>query len=653
MNRFFKKFKKIVKNARQDRIYKDGKKLPDSPENLKTYGIPLYGYGIPIEEVKKTIKDLNQENKSSKSRSKKTKTKSQIEKEKIAKEYKKFRLKKKAKIKKEVAYQNIKNNAYSKALKNINESIELNDSDFEAFLCRASVKILLKDFEEVMDDYKQAEKLGASNLELISLKIDLTLANEETYEAIENLTQYIEVYDSSSYSVTHAFLSPHRRYLSSYFFRANCYEKIGNYEYAIDDLTSFIDIAKDDFTLEESTYLLNKQKSEILYESYIKIAELNYKLEKYNDSIAAYNCLLAIVKDLNQISFLRSEIAKISKNLLNYGESIFQYSKLIEAIPYENNFYHERAKIKKIVNDEDGYKKDTKIARLLKKTFKTYDVENWGRYKDIDLLNQLIQIDPINKIFYRLRASFFNEIDDKKLAILDFTKLISLEPNNPNNYEYRGRLSLKIEDLKSALGDFSKAIELNPNDQILYILRANTLKGLKNYDAAIEDWKHIENSSDNKTQFLSYLGIAEAETKKNLNEKNIKFFSKALDYCEKLNDLNPESSISYAIRCFIFVKCDIPLNDFKEDIKLVMHFDPECASLSRYLNLDEINKLIDFYNHLGYEELERQEKKKEEEMMELMAEIIVKMDKERRRQEVSDSLSRAIIDGLTMPFLFF
>jgi len=61
MNRFFKKFKKIVKNARQDRIYKDGKKLPDSPENLKTYGIPLYGYGIPIEEVKKTIKDLNQE----------------------------------------------------------------------------------------------------------------------------------------------------------------------------------------------------------------------------------------------------------------------------------------------------------------------------------------------------------------------------------------------------------------------------------------------------------------------------------------------------------------------------------------------------------------------------------------------------------------
>ena len=59
MSTFFKKFKKFVKNARQDRIYKEGKKLPDSPENLKTYGIPLYG--IPIDDIKKTIKEIKQE----------------------------------------------------------------------------------------------------------------------------------------------------------------------------------------------------------------------------------------------------------------------------------------------------------------------------------------------------------------------------------------------------------------------------------------------------------------------------------------------------------------------------------------------------------------------------------------------------------------
>ena len=59
MSTFFKKFKKFVKNSRQDRVYKEGKKLPDSPENLKTYGIPLYG--IPIEDIKKTIKEIKQE----------------------------------------------------------------------------------------------------------------------------------------------------------------------------------------------------------------------------------------------------------------------------------------------------------------------------------------------------------------------------------------------------------------------------------------------------------------------------------------------------------------------------------------------------------------------------------------------------------------
>ncbi len=36
MSLFFKKFKKFVKNAPQDGIYKEGQKLPDSPEKLKT-----------------------------------------------------------------------------------------------------------------------------------------------------------------------------------------------------------------------------------------------------------------------------------------------------------------------------------------------------------------------------------------------------------------------------------------------------------------------------------------------------------------------------------------------------------------------------------------------------------------------------------------
>ena len=56
MSKFFKNFKKFVKNTRQDRIYKDGLRLPDTPENLKTYGIPLYG--MHIDEVIKSPIDI-------------------------------------------------------------------------------------------------------------------------------------------------------------------------------------------------------------------------------------------------------------------------------------------------------------------------------------------------------------------------------------------------------------------------------------------------------------------------------------------------------------------------------------------------------------------------------------------------------------------
>ena len=88
MSTFFTKFKKFVKNSRQDRVYKEGKKLSDSPENLKTYGIPLYG--IPIEDIKKTIKEIKQEPQEKKKKNKKNNvSKGQIKSQKSAR-YKKL-----------------------------------------------------------------------------------------------------------------------------------------------------------------------------------------------------------------------------------------------------------------------------------------------------------------------------------------------------------------------------------------------------------------------------------------------------------------------------------------------------------------------------------------------------------------------------------
>jgi len=612
MNRFFKKFKKFVKNSRQDRIYKERGQLPDTQQNLKTYGIPLYGYGIPNEKVKKPIKDLNQKNQTSKIKSKKTKTqpnKATQNKNSYLKEVKTTKKLdiSKAKKKKECAKKNIEVKNYSDALKNLNESIEINNSDYETYLLRGEVKIHLKDFNSVMENYNDAKKWGASNFALVVLKWKFDFSEKRFDEALKNITEFIDSNNFSDYAKT--------RYSICYRLRGYCHENLGNHKVAIKDLSTFVDFIKEDVKREGGPLFFDEKKQyKYLYKTYLELGALNSKIKDFEKSISIYKSLINLVKDEEKVIGFREQIAILSEKIFDYDESISQYSKLISNFPYEYEFYKERAKLKKITNDLEGCKIDKKIARILKKEITTE--RELTNYKSIELLNKLIKVDPNNQEFISFRADNHENGGDYDLGIEDLSKLIYLNAKDAENYYKRALLHKKNEDFESALEDLTNTIKIESKHFDAFINRALIQIGLNNFKDARDDLLHVISNDPVKNLFC-YFVLAEISLKENSKSKDIRTFENALKYCDnalassEISDssiVNIVESQIYALKCAFYFKCGISFGKYKKEIINVFEVNSGLYALSRYFSDEEIAKIYRFYDR----ELNRERIKKRE-----------------------------------------
>ena len=98
-----------------------------------------------------------------------------------------------AKKRKDNAKKNLESGEYSKALEDINDSISLNNSDWEAFFLRGNIIIHLNNLNHVMDDYFEAETWeGNSSYELLALKINFDIEKKEFNKAIVSISNFLQ-----------------------------------------------------------------------------------------------------------------------------------------------------------------------------------------------------------------------------------------------------------------------------------------------------------------------------------------------------------------------------------------------------------------------------------------------------------------------------
>ncbi len=108
----------------------------------------------------------------------------------------------------------------------------------------------------------------------------------------------------------------------------------------------------------------------------------------------------------------------------------------------------------------------------------------------IDLLDQVIALEPKNLDAYFYRALAKNDMGDYQSAIVDYSKILLIEPD-ADTYFNRGNSRYNLEDFQGAKADYEKAFELdNSFIDALYSL-ACTKYDLGEYEGAIADFNKL------------------------------------------------------------------------------------------------------------------------------------------------------------------
>lgn len=127
----------------------------------------------------------------------------------------------------------------------------------------------------------------------------------------------------------------------------------------------------------------------------------------------------------------------------------------------------------------------------------------------------------------------------------------------------RGMLRYRSSELSSAHSDFTAAIELNRNEVSYYLARASAYTTERNYEKAVADLQVGLSISPSNTEVLDQLTIT--------YYYNIKDYSKALEYANKLVSAEPRQANSYHARSRIYrslKEYDNAIADITEAVKI-------------------------------------------------------------------------------------
>ena len=115
--------------------------------------------------------------------------------------------------------------------------------------------------------------------------------------------------------------------------------------------------------------------------------------------------------------------------------------------------------------------------------------ENLGM--SIDLLNEILETDPEDKLALMARGSVYLKRGKVNRSISDFTRVINNDENYAKAYHLRGLAREMAGDDGEALNDFNKAVDIDATYGAAYYSRATLHTKMGNEDSAVEDMKTI------------------------------------------------------------------------------------------------------------------------------------------------------------------
>lgn len=188
-----------------------------------------------------------------------------------------------------------------------------------------------------------------------------------------------------------------------------------------------------------------------------------------------------------------------------------------------------------------GYAEDWSIHSLILSEFKYYE-------QALLSIDKAIDIDPNQKSSWLLRGLTLDETEDYEEALTSYNKVIELDKKFVDAWYLRGRALKNIKQYDEALKSYEKAIELNENHGDAWLAKGVILYDIGSYDEALLSlYKAVENNQNKKKIYWDYISVCLSK---------IGQYETALEFCDKLIELDPNEAIYWGNRGSLLTKLE-------------------------------------------------------------------------------------------------
>jgi tetratricopeptide (TPR) repeat protein len=236
-----------------------------------------------------------------------------------------------------------------------------------------------------------------------------------------------------------ACISKRPNHAHAYQCRADVYNRLGRYEYALADSSRAIEL--------DPKHLL----------AWNTRGDIYFKLRQYDRAIVEYSAAIAVDPKDAEAWFLR---ARTYSHAGKSEEAIADYAQ--------------------------GLKLDPKDTKAWVNRGTTY-LERRQYEQGIADLSKAIELDKTLALAWNNRADAYFALRQFQKAVDDYSKAIKLTPKWMMPVANRGMSYLRLRQYKEAAADFTSAITLNPKDARQWCNRGIAYRELRQYELAIKD----------------------------------------------------------------------------------------------------------------------------------------------------------------------
>jgi len=298
----------------------------------------------------------------------------------------------------------------------------------------------------------------------------------------------------------------------AYFYRANAYSYNSNYDRAITDFSSSIQLNPDNAGVYNNRGIAYEGKKD--YDR--AIADFNRSIQLNPKYVIAYN---------------NRGVTYCGKR--DYNRAIADFSRCIQLKPNSAGVYYNRGNAYARKMDYDRAIADfNRCIKLKPNDDGAYNdrgasYANKGDYdRAIADFSRAIELNPDDADAYNNRGAAYAGKNDYDRAIADYSRAVEHNPDYAGAYNNRGAAYAGKNDYGRAIADYNRAIELNPNFASAYYNRGIAYDRKRDYDRAIADYSlAIKLKPDHAGAYYNR-GLSYRQKKR--NEKAFSDFKKVL-----------------------------------------------------------------------------------------------------------------------------